>query len=157
MRLKQKKWKMRPVLLVLLLLLVLVFLLCSPTHLEERNLRSFESREEAFQAKILGVIDYLFIDFPFKRLTRTNELQKKNWLDLRPAAGGKFFFRGATPGKRVSLKKFILPLSQRFFLSGACRGRQKLIFPQQAILNPQKKPKKILRLRRSWKINLFHL
>ena len=63
---------MRPV------LVLVVFLLCSPTHLEKRNLRSFESREEASQAKILGGIDYLFIDFPFKRLTRDNELQKKD-------------------------------------------------------------------------------
>ena len=43
----KKKWKMRPV-----LVLVVVFLLCSPTHLEERNLRSFESREEASQVPV---------------------------------------------------------------------------------------------------------
>ena len=49
----------------------------------------------------------------------------------------------------ATLPSKVMALPQRFFLSGACRGRQKLIFPQQAILNPQKKTQKILRLRRS--------
>ena len=37
---------------------------------------------EAFQAKNLSAMYYRFIDFPFKRLTRDDELSEKDWLEM---------------------------------------------------------------------------
>ncbi len=78
---KKKKVKMRDVVVPYYRTVLLVVFLNWCASALSKTLPG-KQEWEAFQAKIFLVMHYRFIDFPFKRLTRDDELQKKDWLEM---------------------------------------------------------------------------